>query len=196
MKKLFISVLFFAAFIIQPVFAKSIKVEALSDFSTANPPKYWQIKTVEGFTTKNGYYIKEGSIFEGKIEDVTDPKRLKRNATFRFVPVKLVDIQTGFEYPIKKHFVGKYSFKSDITAKSVIKTGATVVGDQVIGAFVGPGVALVEGVVKNEHDNRAKSAAISVYESTPLSYINKGKEIEIKEGKVFVMSFKTSDDED
>ena len=60
--------------------------------------------------------------------------------------------------------------------KSVAKKGAITAGNMLIGSFVGPGVALVEGTIKNEKGNRAKSAVVSVYESTPLSYANKGKE--------------------
>ena len=59
-----------------------------------------------------------------------------------------------------------------------------------IGSFVGPSVALVEGTIKNEQGNRAKSAVVSVYESTPLSYANKGKELEFKKGQIFVMNIK------
>ena len=33
------------------------------------------------------------------------------------------------------------------------------------------------------------SAAISAYESTPLSYANKGKELEFTRGQVFIMNF-------
>ena len=65
-----------------------------------------------------------------------------------------------------------------------------------IGSFVAPTVGLVEGAVKNEKGNRAKSAAISAYENTPLSYANKGKEIEIKNGQIFIMNFKLKSEED
>ena len=47
----------------------------------------------------------------------------------------------------------------------------------------------------SEKGNRAKSAAISAYESTPLSYVNKGKEIELKNGQIFIMNFKLKEDE-
>ena len=36
-----------ALLIIAPAMAKDIKVEALADFSTTNPPKTWQVKTLE-----------------------------------------------------------------------------------------------------------------------------------------------------
>ena len=64
-----------------------------------------------------------------------------------------------------------------------------------IGSFVAPAVGLVEGAVKNEKGNRAKSAVVSAYESTPLSYASKGKNIEIKQGQVFIMSFKQKSEE-
>ena len=63
-----------------------------------------------------------------------------------------------------------------------------------IGSFVAPAVGLVEGVVKNEDGNRAKSAVVGAYERTPLSYANKGQEIEFKQGQVFVMSFKLKEE--
>ena len=178
-----------------PTLAKNIKVEAMSDFSTANPPKTWSLKIVDDFVTKNGDEIYSGSIIKGKIEGVTDPKRLKRNANFNFIPYEYYDALSKRTYPVGAGYVGKYSSLADVNAVSVLEQGAVMAGSHFISGFIGPGVALVKGVVKNEEGNRAKSAAVSVYESTPISYINKGKELEIKEGQVFVMSFKTIDDE-
>lgn len=187
MKRLFILVFLFL--LASPVFAKNVKVEAMSDFTTANPVECWCVKIVEGFTTKNGYTVYSDSIIEGRIEDVKDPKRLKRNAAFTFIPTKYFDSNLQKWYSVEQNIEGKYSSLSDVDAKSVAKTGATVVGNKLLDGFFGPGVALVEGAVKNEQGNRAKSAVVSVYESTPLSYANKGKELEIKQGQVFVMKF-------
>lgn len=173
-----------------PVMAKSVKVEALEDFSTQNPPKTWQVKIVEGFVTKEGVQVYADSVVTGKIEGVQDPKRLKRNATFNFIPTEYYDSHSGISQKVEQDLVGKYSSRSDISVGSVVKTGAVTAGSHFISGFIGPGVALVEGAVKNEEGNRAKSAVVSVYESTPLSYINKGKDLEIKKGQVFVMSFK------
>lgn len=177
-----------------PAYAKNVKVQAVSGFSTENPPKIWSVKIVEGLTAKNGFVIYAGSVIEGRIENVTDPKRLKRNAGFTFVPVKYYDYYTGKVWDVEQNLEGKYSSLTDVNAKSVAKTGAVVVGNKLIDGFFGPGVALVEGAVKNEQGNRAKSAAVSVYESTPFSYISKGKELCIQEGQVFVMNFKLKDE--
>ena len=82
-----------------------------------------------------------------------------------------------------------------MTPASIAKTGAVAAGNKLIGAFIGPSVAIVEGAIKNEQDNIAKSAAISVYESSPLSYVEKGKDLEIKKGDVFKINFNLGDDE-
>ena len=179
----------------QPVMAKNVKVQAMSDFTTANPPATWDLKIVEDVKTKDEIVISAGSVITGKIEDVTDPKRLKRNATFTFVPVSLYDAGKKQTFVIDQNLQGKYSSMSGISAGSVAKQGAVFVGNKLVDGLFGPGVALVEGAVKNEQGNRAKSAAVSLYESTPLSYANKGKEMEIKKDQIFIMSFKTKDEE-
>jgi len=181
---------------IQPVLAKNVKVEALSGFSTANPPQTWDLKILDTFATKSGFVVSEGSVITGKITDVTEPKRLKRNASFKFIPVSYYDIKNGHTYSVSQNIVGKYNSMGDITAGEVIEQGAIAAGNHFISATIGPGVALVKGAVKNEEGNRAKSAAVSVYESTPLSYISKGKEMEIKAGQVFSMSFKLKDEDE
>jgi hypothetical protein len=193
MRKLVLTLLLFIL-ISTPTFAKNIKVEALSDFSTATPPKTWKLKIVDGFVEGDGYVVCADSILEGNIESITQPKRLKRNATFEFIPTKYYDSSTGKTYPIKQDIVGQYSCLNGVTVGSVVKQGAVMAGSHFICGFIGPGVALVEGAVKNEEGNIAKSAAVSVYESTPLSYVGKGKELEFKQGQVFIMNFKMTEE--
>ena len=196
MKK-FLAIIFIMTFVnLSPVFAKNVKVTALSDFSTINPPKSWSVEVAESFTTKSGYEVPAGSIISGKITDVTNPKRLKRNAGFKFIPTSFYDSKTNETYKVNKDYVGKYNFLGDIKTSEVIEKGAIAAGNHFISCTIGPGIALAEGVVKNEQGNRAKSAVVSVYESTPLSYVSKGKELEFKRGQVFTMNFKMLDEED
>ena len=143
----------------------------------------------------NGKEIHPNTILEGKIINVKPPKRLKQNATFRFIPLTYYEQQTGEKHQVEKDFEGKYSPVSDLNTKTIVKKGALTAGNIFVGSFVSPAVGLVEGAVKNENGNRAKSAVISAYENTPLSYVNKGKEMEIRSGQVFVMSFKLKDEE-
>ena len=177
-----------------PSCARVIKVEALSDFSTANPPKTWDLKVAETFTIKKQFTVSRGAVIEGKITKVKGPSRGKRDGSFVYVPTAL--IMNGETYPIKDNFHGRYSTFNSITPGSVAKKGVVLAGNQLINSTFGPAVALVEGAVKNEHGNVAKSAAISVYNSTPLSYIGKGKDLVIEKGQVFSMYFKADDDAD
>lgn len=181
--------------IISPAIAKNVKVEALSSFSTANPSKTWQLKVVEGFVADNGIVVHPNTIFEGRIIDVTSPKRLKRAASFTFVPLTYYDPLVGLTKDVERDFQGKYSSKTEMTAKNLAKKGALTAGNVLVGSFVAPAVGLVEGAVKNDEGNRAKSAVVSAYENTPLSYASKGKELEFKKGQVFIMNFKLKDEE-
>ena len=183
-----------ALLIINPVFAKNIKVEALSDFSTAKPPKTWKLKVIEEFTADNGIYVPANTIISGKVTDVVSPKRLKRPASFNFIPQTYYNPESGITNDVKRDFSGKYSKKTELTAKNVAKKGAITAGNLLVGAFVAPTVGLVEGAVKNGEGNRAKSAVISAYENTPLSYASKGKELEFKKGQVFIMNFKLKEE--
>lgn len=194
MKKIFL--ILSVLLIINPVMAKNVKVEALNGFSTVNPPKTWKIKILEGFVTDNGIAIHPNTIIEGDIVGTTSPKRLKRNATFRFIPKTYYDPQIGYTQDIKRDFEGKYSSRTEMTAGNIAKKGAVTAGNMLIGSFVAPAVGLVEGAVKNEEGNRAKSAVISAYENTPLSYVSKGKELEFKKGQVFIMNFKLREEEE
>ncbi len=185
-----------ALLIMSPVIAKSVKVEALSNFSTANPTKTWKIKVLEGFVADNGVAVHPNTIIEGKVVDVTSPKRLKRAASFTFVPQTYYDPQVGVTKDVKRDFQGKYSARSELDAKTVAKKGALTAGNILVGAFVAPAVGLVEGAVKNGEGNRAKSAVVSAYENTPLSLANKGKELEFSRGQVFIMNFKLRSEEE
>ena len=186
---------FVLSLIINPVMAKNVKVEALSSFTTANPSPTWKIKVKDNFIMEDGTRVRANTIIEGKVVEVSGPKSLKRNATFKFVPVKYYDPKDDKVKNVKRDFEGKYSSMSEINAKTVAKKGAVTAGNMLIGSFVAPAVGLVEGAVKNEKGNRAKSAVVSAYESTPLSYASKGKNIEIKQGQVFIMSFKQKGEE-
>lgn len=117
MKKFVLTVLVMVLSITS-VLAKNVKVEAMSEFSTLNPPSEWQVKIAESFTTKSGETIYEGSIITGKIEEIQDPKRLKRNANFKFIPTSYYDAITEITYPVNQYIVGKYNSLGD--RKSVV----------------------------------------------------------------------------
>ena len=112
-----------ALLIMSPVMAKSVKVEALSGFTTANPTKTWKVKILEGFVADNGIVVHPNTVIEGKVVNVTSPKRLKRAASFTFVPQTYYDPQVGITQDVKRDFEGKYSSRTEMTVKNVAKKG-------------------------------------------------------------------------
>lgn len=82
--------------------------------------------------------------------------------------------------------------------KGLAESAATTVVGHVIGIpFLSQGVAAVKGAATpSEGESRIKSAGVSVYESTPLVYINKGNEFEAEPGTKLTLSFKIDEPED
>ena len=125
MKKLCLSVLCILGLLSQPVFAKMVAVQALDDFSTENPSRVMSIKMLEDITLDEAVSFKMGDIVEGKVVDVTDPKRLKRDATFSFVPLSYKN-ENGEVIEIKGYYPAKYSTK--LNKGEIAKTAALGVG--------------------------------------------------------------------
>lgn len=88
---------------------------------------------------------------------------------------------------------GKFTTKFDY--KSAAKSAALGVGSYFVKGL-SSAYAAVEGAIKNEEGNRFKSGAISLYESTPISYVEKGEDIVIKKDQVFILNFKLKDEKD
>ena len=172
-----------------PALALNVEVEALSDFSTDNPPKSYSVKIVEPINTES-YNIESGSIIEGKII-AKDAQILKRDATFSFIPTYLVTPE-GQVLKVKKNFIGKY--KKEIDKKKIAKTAVLSAGNFAVKGL-STGVNALEGAVKNEQGNIIKSTAVAVYEGSPVSYIQKGEALTIEKGQHFYMNFKIEGDD-
>lgn len=186
MKKFYLTIALLSM-LFMPALAKNVEVEALSNFSTDNPPKYYSVKIVEPIVTSKGT-IESGSILEGKIT-AKDAQRLKRDATFSFKPVTLTE-PNGNVINIKKNIVGKYT--KGLDKGQIAKSAALSAGNFVVKGF-STGFTAIEGAVKNEEGNRLKSSAVAVYEKSPLSYTQKGNALEIKEGERFYINFKADE---
>lgn len=174
----------------QPVLAKPIAVEALSDFTTENPPKEMSIKLLEDIAVDDTLTIKAETIVDGNVVDVTDPKRLKRNASFTFVPTSYRD-ERGQVVVIKNYYPAKYTTK--VNKGQLAKSAALGVGSFFVKGL-SIGYSAVEGAIKNEKDNRFKSSVTEVYQDSPLSYVEKGEELVIEKGQLFFLNFRTKDD--
>lgn len=187
MKKFFI--LISLLLLSSPVMAKTIPVQALDEFSTENPPSSMSVKVLEDLNLDDELIFHNGYIINGKIVDVEDPKRLKRNATFTFVPIEYTDL-SGQTRSITGYFPAKYTTK--LNKGELAKSAALGVGSYFVKGL-SLGYSAVEGAIKNEKDNRFKSSVNAVYEDSPFSYVEKGQEIIISKEQVFLLNFKVKD---
>lgn len=188
MKKFFVflAMLMFSS----PVLAKSIPVEALNDFSTENPPKTMDVKILSEIVLDETITLSQGDIVHGQITDISDPKRLKRDASFTFVPLYYTNANKGF-IRINGYFPAKYTTK--LNKGELAKSAALGVGSIFVKGL-SVGYSAVEGAVKNEDDNRIKSGAKAAYESSPFSYVEKGSEVVITKGQNFYLNFKQKEE--
>ncbi len=186
MKKFFILFALIIAFLGQSAMAATIRVQALEDFTTENPIEYMSVKTLDDLTLDETLVIKSGSVIKGQITDVKSPKRLKRNANFRFIPLSYTDAN-GKVIDIDGYYPAKYTTK--LNKGELAKSAALSVGNYFVKGL-SMGYSAIEGAVKNEKDNRFKSSVNAVYEDSPFSYVEKGKDIVIQKEQLFLLNFK------
>lgn len=188
-------VLFTFLFIaVMPVSAATIKVKALSDFTTEKPTDTLTIEAVTDLNLDNEILIFQGYTMKGDIVDVVSPKRLKRDATFSFILKEYTDLNGVVHKLNQDNQIVKGKFTTKFDYLSVAKSAALTVGSYFVKGL-SLGYAAVEGAIKNEEDNRLKSSAVSLYESTPISYVEKGQDIVIAKDQVFMLNFKLKDEE-
>lgn len=166
-------------------YAKTIEVVSLSDFSTANPPASITVKLMEPLELTSDTTLKAGVTVYGNLVDVVSPRRLKRGASFSFRPKSYTE-SDGKTHNITTDIVASYSLPID--KGNLAKSAALGVGNYFVKGL-SVGVAAVEGAVNNNEDNRFKSSVVSAYESSPLSYIQKGSDLEVKKSQSFYLKF-------
>lgn len=165
-------------------YAKTVEVVSYDSFSTANPPSSVNIQLLDNLEISAGTIIPTGAEINGKLVDVVSPKRFKKNATFSFQPEWY--IVNGSKHNLEGTVKAKYTTALD--KAGIAKNAALSVGNHFVKGLTME-VAAVQGAIKNEEGNPIKSGAKSMYEASPLSYSEKGSDIEIKQNQVFYLKF-------
>lgn len=179
--------------------AVQLKVSSQQEFRTDNPSEYIKVK-VNKDTTLGKYELKQNDILKCKVLQVVDPKRGKRNAVFYVQPVCYSDY--GKVTQINDEYYGKYSKTvlskeeiKNLPKGKIVKGAALAVGSYFIKGL-STGVSFAQGVIQNEEDNRLKSGVVQAYKDSPLSYVEKGEQLDINIGDEFYLVFKLDNDED
>lgn len=177
-------IIIIAAGMFNDIYAQTVEVQALDNISTLNPPSSIKVKLLEPLELNENLILQIGTIITGDVYDVVSPKRLKRDADFSFKPVSYItdgkinnieeEIKASYTQPLEKGQVAK---KAALGVGNVFIKGLSI------------GVAAAKGAIANEQENRLKSSVHSAYEASPVSYVGKGQEIEIKESDIFYLKF-------
>ena len=184
-KKLFLCFLISVSCSFAQANAQTVKVTALDTISTVEPASKISVKLDQTLQVTNEQFLSSDVILIGKLTDVKQPSRLKKDAKFSFEAYEYKDLE-GQAHKIDPHIVAKYAKPLD--KKSLAKNAALSAGGLVVKGF-STEVAAISGAIKNEQGNRLKSSAVSVYENSPLSYFKKGNEIQIEKGQSFFLKF-------
>lgn len=176
--------------------AQKVKVSALTPFSSLNPSEKMKVITLEKAEFNNGIIFENGTVIYGDIIEVKQPKRAKRNASFKFKPTSYLyngEIRTVND----PNFIAKYAEYKELNKAELATSAAATAGGLIFHIpLLSEGVSLVKGMWKNQEDNRLKSGVVQVYKDSPLSYVEEGKDVVIEENTMFILKFKSSDLED
>lgn len=163
----------------------------MTPYNSNNPSDTIVFKVVNANYIENYGILYNDDIIEGIVIRAKDNNRLKQNATFS---LKITQIrQSNGELQEPQNLFAKYTTEMDKLETS--KTAALTVGNFFVKGL-SCGYRTVEGAVKNPEGNRFKSAGVALYNSTPLAYINKGKDILIDVGNQFLLNIEVVTPED
>jgi hypothetical protein len=160
------------------VYSKVITLDAVSEFSTSNPPQSVEVRLPKE-TKFYDITLSKDTVIKCNLTDITPPKRLKRGASFTLIPVSYADEKqehVEFKTPQKARYIKK--LEPAAAAKAVASTAVKTVGGKIVPGL-GIGISAIEGAVKGEEGNKIKSAAQNVYQSSPLSYVEIGQELQV-----------------
>lgn len=188
MKKIFLTILFSFIFGL-PVSAKTqtVKIIALSDFSTESPSHLFRAEIIEDKEFK-GELLESGTIIEGLVTRVENPKRGKQNAYFVFLPY-IIFHDEQMVVSQKPFAVAKVVGYSPIDTKKLVgRVFKTAANFAIKGASFG--ISFVEGAAKAEEGERIQSGLVNIYNDSPLSYIEPGKDLNIEPGDILIIKLK------
>lgn len=145
---------------------------------------------MEEHKLKNGINFEYGSIIKGRMLEVKLPKRGKRDAYFIFMPESYTIPSKKITKSLRhKNLEAKLSGYEKLNKiKLIEKTGVYA------GGIAIPGISQAywfsKGSIKPQKgQTRTKSGLNSVYENSPISYIEQGDELIVKEGRFLKMEF-------
>ena len=129
--------------------------------------------------------IQKGDSIKIKLIEYKTPSRGKRNGFYLIELIEAGDSQ-------REKIAGKMRVSTPKDIKEMAKTAGVMITGKVLKV---PGfsqaVAISKGLIKpNENEGRLVSAGKNLYESTPLTYIEKGEDFKAEKDGIVVLKLK------
>lgn len=182
--------------------AKNFKmlVEIIDDVDINNPPKTVKTRLVQEKIFNENQKLEEGCIFEGKIVDVVEAKRGKRNEYFYYQITAYTCPSSQQKISVtNENAVVKATAYKEIDKKEIAFSAGTTIAGLFVDHIAVP-INFVRGAVEQPYENtsRVKSGAKKAYEKSFLSYFSKGKEMQLNNGTRLTLTakLKSNDNEE
>ncbi len=180
---LILPVFAFAEIIPHKIFAA---VQEDIDYKSIKKGDVIKVISIENYKIGDNIIISEGDILNIKIKDYVKPKRGKMDGYYKveYLADNIADNN------------GTMRISNPKDMESIVKSaGITVTGHILKVPGFSQAVAVSKGLIKpNENMSRIASAGKNLYQSTPLTYIEKGKNFEIEKDGIIVLKLKFKDD--
>ena len=155
-----------------------------------------KLKAIDNYSISKDEIIEKNSEIMVRIVQYSQPKRGKRNG---YLKVNLI----SYEIPSKnekrmpkEELIGTLRLSTPKDLKSIAESaGVTVAGHLLKVPGFSQAIAVSKGLLEpNENQSRIKSAGENLYKSTPLVYIEKGKELNIEKDTIVVIKVKSQNE--
>ena len=125
-----------------------------------------------------------------EVQKYNKPKRGKRDGYLKVKVISYEDLNTNKQINLKeRNITGTLKHSTPKDLKDIIESaGVSVVGKLLKVPGFSQAFAAAKGLIKpNEGESRLKSAGHNLYESTPLTYIEEGKDLTIDVDSIVVI---------
>lgn len=174
MKKIFILAMLLGLTMYSQANAEVMKATSVDGVSTKNPKEIINVKLVRDFDL-DGTQLKKDYILTGKMQDITQPGKWHKNASFTFIPTSYTDTE-GKTHAIKEEIKATYRQKMKPDYKhSEISVGGLMFSP----SYIENTKRMAEGETKEVFEEYCDR-------STPWG---KGTQIDIKPNEVLYFNF-------
>lgn len=168
-----------------------LHVETITPFATPDPPEMVRLKSLSELQLSQDILIQNGDILTGELINIKKPRRLKRNATFKY-RINYIKTSDGKNIEVTEYNVGRYASVANVNKRKVATSTALKVGE-LFASGITVSYRAIEGAVESRGEGAsgvALGAVENVYDNSIFGYIKKGVEIQKKAGDKFYLYIK------